>query len=295
MPESRPWARRAGVALTTALVALAVTPSGGSATVAGTVGEGSFRSRALAATVHYAVYLPPGYSASRKRYPVIYFLHGLPAGPTAYRSIDWLGRAVEQSGRRAIVIGAEGARTGDSDGEWHDWGSGRNWETAMADELVPTVDARYRTIRSRAGRAIVGVSAGGYGATLIGYHHPATFSVIQSWSGYFEPTNPAGTAVLDLGSRSANTLANMHKLVPTLRSRLGRYYASVDFSFYVGGSDARFVGDNRRLHRELAAHSVPNVLFRVYAGSHTQSLWDSHATAWLSVALAQLAAASPAT
>src|SRR5579884_2776614 len=42
----------------------------------------SFESEALASPFHFAVYLPPGYATSGKRYPVVYFLHGLPAGPT---------------------------------------------------------------------------------------------------------------------------------------------------------------------------------------------------------------------
>jgi S-formylglutathione hydrolase FrmB len=43
--------------------------------------------------------------------------------------------------------------------EYLDWGTGRNWETAIAHELPRYVDARYRTIRDRRGRAFVGLSA----------------------------------------------------------------------------------------------------------------------------------------
>ena len=60
------------------------------------------------------------------------------------------------------------------------------WETFVARDLVETIDARYRTIRSPAGRAIGGLSEGGYGAINIGLHHPREFKVIESWSGYAE-------------------------------------------------------------------------------------------------------------
>src|SRR5207253_5090865 len=50
-----------------------------------------------------------------------------------------------------------------SDLEYLDWGPGRNWETAIARELPAYVDAHYRTVPGRAGRALIGVSAGGYG------------------------------------------------------------------------------------------------------------------------------------
>jgi dipeptidyl aminopeptidase/acylaminoacyl peptidase len=59
-----------------ALAALAL-----AAGVHGRTTEDSFHSRALGGTLPFTVYLPPGYATSSRRYPVIYFLHGLPASP----------------------------------------------------------------------------------------------------------------------------------------------------------------------------------------------------------------------
>ena len=59
------------------------------------------------------------------------------------------------------------------------------------------MDTHYRTIASRRARALVGVSAGGYGAVLLALHHLETYSVVESWSGYFHPTDPDGTSPLD--------------------------------------------------------------------------------------------------
>jgi enterochelin esterase-like enzyme len=255
------------------------------------VGDASFHSKALRGTVHYSVYLPKRYATSGKRYPVIYYLHGLPADSHKYRSIGWFARGLEQSGRQAIVVGMQGARGNDVDPEWHDWGAGRNWETAVARELVPLIDRRYRTIARRAGRLIIGVSAGGYGAALIGYHHPGVFSVFQSWSGYFRPTNPAGTAVLDLGSKRANDWASLHAIVPKMRKRLGRNYRTTYFGFFVGTGDGRFLPDNRRLAKEMRKAHVPNHLFRTYKGEHSGQLWQQQAPTWLRRALGQAAPA----
>jgi S-formylglutathione hydrolase FrmB len=257
------------------------------ATLAGTMGYASFKSQALAGAGHYAVYLPPGYATSGLRYPVVYFLHGLPGDSYAYRTMDWVARGLDQSGRKAIVIGAQGARNSETDSEWLNLGRGHNWENATANELVSIVDRRYRTIASRSGRAIVGVSAGGYGAAAIGLHHPDIFAAIQSWSGYFEPTNRAGTKVLNLGSQKANDRANLHALVPNLRRALGRYYESTYLGFYVGTRDQRFRPDNERLNRELSAARVPNVTFGLYQGRH--GLWQIHAPAWLALALDAIA------
>jgi hypothetical protein len=45
--------------------------------------------------------LPPGYAQSRLRYPVVYFLHGLPAAPDSYRGNGWLERAIEKAAPRS--------------------------------------------------------------------------------------------------------------------------------------------------------------------------------------------------
>jgi S-formylglutathione hydrolase FrmB len=88
-------------------------------------------------------------------------------------------------------------------------------------ELPAYVDGHYRTIANRAGRAIVGLSAGGYGAADIGLGHPSAFSVVESWSGYFEPTDPSGTQALDLGSVAANRAASVHARASALARQFG--------------------------------------------------------------------------
>jgi S-formylglutathione hydrolase FrmB len=154
----------------------------------------SLRSAALRGRLRYAIWLPRGYATSTRRYPVVYLLHGLPDRGGAYRNsrAAELGEIAQRHGRRVIVVAPQGARRGDTDPEWHDWGPGRDWETATSTELVAAVDRRFRTIADRRARALIGISAGGYGATLIALHHPENYGVVESWSGYFHPTNPRG-------------------------------------------------------------------------------------------------------
>jgi len=138
---------------------------------------------ALSGKVHARVFLPADYDDNpTRRYPVVYFLHGLPANADSYRANAWIADALARAGQ-AILVLPQGARRGDRDPEYLNWGAGRNWETYIARELPRYIDAHYRTIRARSGRAIMGLSAGGYGATIVGLHHPGTFSVIASWSG----------------------------------------------------------------------------------------------------------------
>ena len=263
-------------------------------TVADTSSEvltGTLRSAAVGGELHYRVYLPTGYSSSTRRYPVIYLLHGLPDGGSGYRMsiITAVGRAAGQAGRPAIVVAPQGARSGDTDPEWHDWGTGRDWETAVARDVVSMVDHRYRTIPQRSARALIGISAGGYGAMIIGLHHLSLFSVVEAWSGYFHPTNPSGSAPLDVGDDSDNSRASAHSYVAALPTRLSRMPTYI--GFYVGASDPYFVPENRQFHAELKQAGVAH-RFAVYRGGHTNALWSAHAADWVGRAAARLAPAT---
>lgn len=249
--------------------------------------EHTIYSPAVKGRLRLAVYVPAGYATSRHRYPVVYFLHGLPASSTAYRGADFLARSLAASGRRAIIVAPQGARDNDTDPEYLDWGNGRNWETAITRDVVGYVDSHFRTLAKRSARAIVGLSAGGYGAVILALHHLPSFSVVESWSGYFHPTDPAGLNALDLGSASADERASAHSFVAGLRRGFAR--RPTFFAFYVGKEDARFRAENRRFDRELTAARVPHV-FREYPGGHEQSVWSAHARAWLALAVDHLAA-----
>ena len=165
---------------------------------------------------------------------------------------------------------------------------GDDWETAIAMELPAWMDANYRTLADRRGRAIIGYSAGGYGASIIGLHHPDTFSVIQSWSGYFQPTDPTGRAPVSVGSAADNSKANVEDLIPAFAKQLARHPTA--FSFYVGASDPTFVPANTSLQRALTAAGVEH-LFRLYPGGHTIALCRAHAPAWLMLAVDSLTGA----
>jgi enterochelin esterase-like enzyme len=262
-----------------AAAAAALAGTGGSRDV-----DAAFVSQAIG-TLHFRIYLPPGYDDTTMRYPVVYFLHGLPAGSGSYRSLGFVRRALEAAGRPALLVTPQGATAGNADPEYVG-----GWEQAIADELPRVVDRRFRTIASRDGRALIGVSAGGYGAMHLALRHLDEFAVVESWSGYFHPTDPSGTKPLDLGSAAQNRDANVHAAVPQLTQRLSSRPTFI--AFYVGRGDWRFYPENVALHRELVRAGVRH-LFRVYAGGHSTSLWTTHAPAWLALALDHLAAPHP--
>jgi enterochelin esterase-like enzyme len=262
----------------------------GSAAAAGSprIIDGSFYSPAVRGTLHFQIALPPGYATSGKRYPVLYVLHGLPASAQAYKGVAGYAGRLAATDDPAIVVGAQGARPGDTDPEWHNWGPGRDWETSTQHDLVSYVDRHYRTIARRSGRGIIGISAGGYGAALIAIHHPGTYQVTESWSGYFVITDPTGKP-LDLGSVEANADASAHANVPRLKREFARY-GKTFFGFYIGTRDpyTNFISDNKRLDRELTAAGIPHV-FTLYPGAHNGSFWRTHQDQWLDGAVDRLA------
>ncbi len=271
-------------ALAAALSLPAASAASGSRTI-----DASYVSRALGGRLRYEVHLPPGYApGSGPRYPVVYFLHGLPSQPSGYRTLSFVERALDSVGHPAILVVPQAARAGESDPEYIDRSPGHRWGTAIASELPQVVDRRYRTIAGRRGRALVGLSAGGYGAMHLALSHLATFSAVESWSGYFHPTDPTGTQPLELGSRDRDAKVDVHQQLVAVRSRLRVLPTFI--AFYVGRSDRRFAAENEQLNQELSASGIAHV-FRLYAGGHDQRLWQRHAPDWLALALAHLAAA----
>ncbi len=271
---------RVVVALVAALV---FAPS--AAALQGRIVEDSFASKGLQSRLSFAVYLPLGYDTGATRYPVIYYLHGLPAGSQAFTSFHYVVNALELAHREAIVVAPQGAHNGDTDAEYLDWSAGREWETAIAVELPRVVDSRYRTLPRRSARAILGVSAGGYGATVIGLQHLDEYGAIESWSGYFHPTDPSGKHALDLGSTAANARASAHALLGSLRA--DERDRPTFLAFYVGYGDRRFRTENEQFDAELRAAKIPHV-FRLYPGGHESAVWSAHAGDWLRLALSRL-------
>jgi len=242
--------------------------------------NGSFAS--AAGTIGYDVYLPSGYATSHLRYPVVYYLHGLPAGPNAYHSAGYVARAIAAAGLQVILVAPQGATAAQTDPEYLDAGPGQDWEQAIAVQLPKVIDATFRTIPNRTGRGIVGVSAGGYGAALLGLHHLGLYSAIESWSGYFHPTDPTGSySISERPWLSAHTfVASLNRAFKVNPTYLG---------FYVGAAD-RFRPENVELARELSRADVP-FTFREYPGGHRQSLWTAQARAWLTLLAQHLASA----
>ena len=139
------------------------------------------------------VTFPTGYVTSpTKRWPVTYYLGGFNQDETTFRRYD--GEAVTASFPSIVVTPRGGV------GYWNDWyndgaGGPPEYETFVTSQLIPLVDANFRTVPDRAHRAIMGESGGGYGTLLYAAKHPQLFAAAASLSGTPDITGPAGQVV----------------------------------------------------------------------------------------------------
>ena len=140
----------------------------------------TFDSRALGVPVAYVAYLPADYETSKASYPVIYALHGM-----FENSSFWERRGLEpqfvdlvKSGvaPNAIVVTVDGGNNlfvNSTKGQYQDM---------VTKDLVEYIDKTYRTIAKREGRALLGVSMGGYGALNIAFSRPDVFVAVATHS-----------------------------------------------------------------------------------------------------------------
>lgn len=143
----------------------------------------TFDSAAAGENVSYLIYLPPGYdAASEQRFPVVYWLHGIGGSQQGVpRFCERLTGAIQdEKCPPMIVVFVNGMIS-----SFYCDAINANIpvETVIVKELIPHVDASYRTLATREGRMIEGFSMGGFGATRLGFKYPELFGSISSIDG----------------------------------------------------------------------------------------------------------------
>ena len=129
------------------------------------------------------VYLPPSYSTSEKRYPVIYYLPGYgDSSVIGFRLPDDMDSLIESGevDEMIMVVASGDSRMGGS--FYVNSPVTGNWEDFIVNDLVGYVDAHFRTLPQAESRGITGHSMGGFGALNIAMHHPDVFSAVYSMS-----------------------------------------------------------------------------------------------------------------
>ncbi|WP_020673667.1 alpha/beta hydrolase [Amycolatopsis nigrescens] len=144
--------------------------------------EYRLRSPVLGAHTPVRILFPLEYGKDTEaRFPVLYLLHG---GDDDYRSWTDKGGATEATAELPLIVVMPEA----SNGFYSDWVKpGRHgrtrWESYHIGELLPWIDRTFRTTGSRGGRALAGLSMGGFGAMSYAARHPDLFCAAASFSG----------------------------------------------------------------------------------------------------------------
>ncbi|MGE0159040.1 MAG: alpha/beta hydrolase [Gemmatimonadales bacterium] len=173
--------------LAAVLLALTLAPGGAAAQAApwsADVNTVEFYSPAVGRTMKYAIVLPPDYETSDERYPVLYLLHGLSQNYTTWNRIGAPFYAREIGD--LILVMPDGGNSWYVNWAESEGGEKNAWEDHIVKDVVGHVDENYRTIARREGRAIAGLSMGGYGALTIGLRNSPMFISIGSTSGALE-------------------------------------------------------------------------------------------------------------
>ena len=144
-----------------------------------------------AADRRVSVYLPPGYDqAPRKRYPVLYLLHGYTDSDSRWFGLDGkhfvhVPTAIDKAwaaGAAPMIIVMPNAYTRYQGSMYSNSVTTGDWEAFVARDLVAYVDAHYRTLAQRQSRGLAGHSMGGYGTVRIGMKYPQVFSALYAMS-----------------------------------------------------------------------------------------------------------------
>jgi len=231
----------------------------------GQIVKDTFQSNISKKKVNYSVYLPPCFWASGKRYPYVVLMHGSDVDDLVWTQrlkIDTiLTEGIEKGTFAPMVLVMP---DGDDIANQNVFRENASYESLILKELIPTVEVNLCVWQQREGRAIGGISRGGFWAFLIGFRHPEMFSAVGGHSAFFDDDNaPRAYNPLDL----ANTAVFPPGQQPRIWLDAGKDdYARPNIEIFRKRLEARKI--------DPGYHLYP-------IGTHTLNYWASHISDYL--------------
>ena len=267
--------------------------AGGTASAQSRIDCSALNSRILKQLVHYCVYLPAGYDAGATqhpptRYPVLYFLHGLGDNErTLFNSGGWTLLDDLRNQHKMgdfLIVAPEGRRSfyiNSADGSVR-------YSDFFLKEFLPQIESKYRIRPDRAGRAISGISMGGYGALRFAFAHPELFSAASAQSAALITESPQA---LDSASRTGAPLAGVLGAVfgkpidvahwnensPFVLAKRNAAALRKTAIYFNCGQDDNYGFEKgaAALHEELQKAGIKHE-YHSYAGDHSLTYFLSH-------------------
>ncbi|MBN1939159.1 MAG: esterase family protein [Candidatus Aminicenantes bacterium] len=251
----------------------------------GRIREGlSLKSAVMGRNVNYAVYLPPDYAASERRYPVVYLLHGYSDDESGWVQFGEIKEAADRAIAERlippmIIVMPDGGVT------WYvnDIEGKARFDDCFVQEFIPHIDATFRTRPKKEFRGIAGLSMGGWGALTNAMRHRELFAACAAYSAavwteeeivktpddrydrMFGPLfgpRPEGKASETFHKLNPLSLA---QTLPVDELRKVRYYIDC-------GDDDFLIAGNMALHQAMLERKISHE-FRVRDGGHSWSYW----------------------
>lgn len=262
---------------------------GSSALAQGRIDCSSLQSKILKRAIHYCVQVPGSYDKDpNTRYPVLYYLHGLGDNEQSFsRSGGWtLIEDLREHGKIGdfLIVAPEGGASfyiNSADGE-------QRYSDFFLREFLPYIEKKYRVMPGREGRAITGISMGGYGAFRFAFAFPELFSAVSSQSAalvvespeelnQLAETRPEAAEALapligdpiDIAHWKANDPFTLAKKNKNALKNMAIYFncgQSDNFGFETGAA---------ALDKQLTAEGIPHE-YHPYPGRHSMDYFLSH-------------------
>jgi enterochelin esterase-like enzyme len=229
----------------------------------------TIQSTVLGLSLPVHVYLPPCYDGERYSYPALYLIQG-----SAFALGEWVVDGVpavanEQMSKGTlapfIVVMPGSDLNASSGGKYLYSSSGKgSWEDFMVNELVPMIEAKYSTWASREGRAIGGISRGGYWSLQIAFTHPDMFSAVGGHS-------PSITSNMLIGTSANFSMLSFVKSMDSLKD--------MRISLDAGATDWAQAGVSK-LSSDLDAQGITYTVSSG-DGGHEDAYWSSRVPDYL--------------
>lgn len=226
-------------------------------------------SNSMQKNVKCVVITPKKYKKAKSNWPVVYLLHGYSGSYSNWISrvpdIDSLANVYQM-----IIVCPDAAFS-----SWYfdsPVDSSFRYETFTATELPAYIDANYKTIKSKKGRAITGLSMGGHGAMFLSLRHPQTFGACGSMSGALDIS--LITRGYDVPKRLGDTTANRKYYVDwSVLSLLDMYNPKDSMAIIVDCGINDFIfAMSRAAHEKMLKLKIPHDYIE-RPGAHDWKYW----------------------
>lgn len=237
-----------------------------------------YRSESIGKDDAMNVLLPEG----RGPFPVLYLLHGLSDNYSSWQRRTSIERYAAK--HRLIVVMPNGYRS------WYvndARPAGRAYEDHILKDTVGYIDRLFPTIRARRGRAVAGLSMGGYGAAMLALKNPNMFSVSVGHSGAYFFAHRIGSDpnsdIDQIASALPKGKYDLYKLARQFARSRSKLHLRIDC-----GREDFLIEDNRDFHKHLDQVGVAHE-YEEFPGAHTWEYWDLHIQETLQFVMKHLA------